>query len=660
MIMQSNTHKTTSNVMVAHMDTMKTFLMMQRDIMLAALGEEQAQLHTPSPQTFPVADKTSAVSYPEPQVVAYSDGFHTEAVPNSYSKRNGTAENLTNRNGHGHHPPIVQTVQLVPAPSKPVTKEHPAPATQGLVDQPAIMDALVNIVAESTGYPSEMIEPDLDLEADLGIDSIKRIEIVSVFQEQYPNLLTDEGMDDLIECKTLAEIVDFVAEQQAVGARVNFKRGGTDAPQHNYPFIRTITRFRANDLCEAQTILSYQGNRLLSNHTLGRHIACLDQTQHGLPIMPMTGTLEMLAEVTALVAVDQYIVGIKGATARGWLTVAGERAVRLLAQRVNATEIAAQLFVQEGANTKTIAEATFIVAEQYPQPASDLLPRAATPQPVEWASGSLYAQTGMFHGRGLQGVRSIDHLDADGLEATVVVLGRDELVTHATDTEMVLDPLFLDQLAQLSGFWGLKTFTPQTMVLPFHIEQLSLYRPMPAVAANEETRCIAQIRQSPNARTSADIDVWLPDGSLWLTVRGWQGRHFAMPQQLYEFCFMRRKTTRLSACTEDGQQTIDPADFPTAFFSSGGGIWCDVLAYVVLTAVERQSWWQLNLPPPHKLVWLLRRIVAKELLCRHLFVQEQLELAPADVLLTGDGVEFRPKILDEQARTLPTIIVSQQ
>ena len=35
----------------------------------------------------------------------------------------------------------------------------------------------LEIISERTGYPVDMIEPDLDLEADLSIDSIKRAEI---------------------------------------------------------------------------------------------------------------------------------------------------------------------------------------------------------------------------------------------------------------------------------------------------------------------------------------------------------------------------------------------------------------------------------------------------------------------------------------------------
>ncbi|MYQ69051.1 phosphopantetheine-binding protein, partial [Streptomyces sp. SID4950] len=40
-----------------------------------------------------------------------------------------------------------------------------------------VLDTVLAVIAERTGYPVEMLEPDLDLEADLSIDSIKRTEI---------------------------------------------------------------------------------------------------------------------------------------------------------------------------------------------------------------------------------------------------------------------------------------------------------------------------------------------------------------------------------------------------------------------------------------------------------------------------------------------------
>ena len=44
---------------------------------------------------------------------------------------------------------------------------------------PAIV---LEVVSEKTGYPAEVLDLDMQLDADLGIDSIKRVEILSAFK----------------------------------------------------------------------------------------------------------------------------------------------------------------------------------------------------------------------------------------------------------------------------------------------------------------------------------------------------------------------------------------------------------------------------------------------------------------------------------------------
>ncbi|MEA1968770.1 MAG: SDR family oxidoreductase [Thermodesulfobacteriota bacterium] len=69
----------------------------------------------------------------------------------------------------------------------------------------AIMEILVKTVSSLTGFPEEMLEPEMDLESDLGIDSIKRVEIVAELEKQMPDSqsLTPEIMGSL---KTLEDI----------------------------------------------------------------------------------------------------------------------------------------------------------------------------------------------------------------------------------------------------------------------------------------------------------------------------------------------------------------------------------------------------------------------------------------------------------------------
>ena len=55
-----------------------------------------------------------------------------------------------------------------------------------------------------------MLELGMDIEADLGIDSIKQVEIMWSLQEQLPHLPQVSG-SDMSELRTLKEIVDHLS-----------------------------------------------------------------------------------------------------------------------------------------------------------------------------------------------------------------------------------------------------------------------------------------------------------------------------------------------------------------------------------------------------------------------------------------------------------------
>ncbi|MGK5094213.1 SDR family NAD(P)-dependent oxidoreductase [Deltaproteobacteria bacterium TL4] len=91
---------------------------------------------------------------------------------------------------------------VTPATSAPVA----VPAASGLSVQ-VLTKAMLTVVSEKTGYPTEMLELGMDMEADLGIDSIKRVEILGTVQDQFPKL-PEINPEDLTELRTLGQIVD--------------------------------------------------------------------------------------------------------------------------------------------------------------------------------------------------------------------------------------------------------------------------------------------------------------------------------------------------------------------------------------------------------------------------------------------------------------------
>ncbi len=81
-------------------------------------------------------------------------------------------------------------------------------------DQKKIENQLLDTVSRLTGYPVEMLTLDMDIEADLGIDSIKRVEILSALEENMPELPT-VSPDIMGTLKTLGQIVDYLSDTPA-------------------------------------------------------------------------------------------------------------------------------------------------------------------------------------------------------------------------------------------------------------------------------------------------------------------------------------------------------------------------------------------------------------------------------------------------------------
>src|SRR6056297_672736 len=120
------------------------------------------------------------------------------------------------------------TVVSTPAPA--AATPAPAPAPQPAAEPPEtpaedpVVAQVLAVVAAQTGYPADMLELDLDLEADLGIDTVKQAETFAAIRERY-GIERDDNLS-LRDYPTLGHVVGFVRER-ATGAG---RAGGSDAP----------------------------------------------------------------------------------------------------------------------------------------------------------------------------------------------------------------------------------------------------------------------------------------------------------------------------------------------------------------------------------------------------------------------------------------------
>ncbi|MDR1656602.1 MAG: SDR family NAD(P)-dependent oxidoreductase [Deltaproteobacteria bacterium] len=106
---------------------------------------------------------------------------------------------------------LLSTIQQTLGFCPPAAKSEPSNAAGGRLVR--------EVVAAETGYPIETLNLELDLENDLGLDSIKKVEILSILSETAQLSPQDQGQ--LSKAKTLGDWEDFFTRPRTSPAPSN-------------------------------------------------------------------------------------------------------------------------------------------------------------------------------------------------------------------------------------------------------------------------------------------------------------------------------------------------------------------------------------------------------------------------------------------------------
>ncbi|MEU9020006.1 SDR family NAD(P)-dependent oxidoreductase [Actinomadura sp. NPDC048394] len=99
--------------------------------------------------------------------------------------------------------PVPAPRPVLPGETLPVLPAAPEPARD-------VHATVLSVISARTGYPESMLDGDLDLEADLSIDSIKRTVIIGEVTERVGLTAPDAAIEQLTRITTIGEIVDWL------------------------------------------------------------------------------------------------------------------------------------------------------------------------------------------------------------------------------------------------------------------------------------------------------------------------------------------------------------------------------------------------------------------------------------------------------------------
>jgi len=109
------------------------------------------------------------------------------------------------------------------SPTAPLTAP-PAAAPAAVAAPPTVSPAaspdpvaqrIVEMISEQTGYPPEMLDLDLDLEADLGIDTVKQAEFFAALRETFDISRREDLV--LADYNTLEKVIQFIHDESRAG-----------------------------------------------------------------------------------------------------------------------------------------------------------------------------------------------------------------------------------------------------------------------------------------------------------------------------------------------------------------------------------------------------------------------------------------------------------
>lgn len=170
-----------------------------------------------------------------------------------------------------------------------------------------LQKAILDIVSEKTGYPKEMLGLDLDLEADLSIDSIKRMEIIADLKTKIGFGQDMEQADDLMEkmaaIKTLKGLANWISEISNTDTdHTTAPVASTDPVTESIPNVLSRLRF---DLTPSD-VSSVQNTEILK----GKRFAITQD--NGQQTLEIKNILEQSGAITELVDMDKDLTGFDG------------------------------------------------------------------------------------------------------------------------------------------------------------------------------------------------------------------------------------------------------------------------------------------------------------------------------------------------------------
>ncbi len=427
-----------------------------------------------------------------------------------------------------------------------------------------------------------------------------------------------------------------------------------------FPLLDGVTRGADGGLVASVTVSAARWP-YLDDHSFGRGISVVDPVLSGLRVVPLTFSIEVLAEAAAALHPDLTVVALNEVRASRWLALdRPEKRYEVSADPLpgeGSVRVRVRLREAEGPKLRPIlVEAEVELAAAAPQAPAPREMTMGALKSAAWTTQDTYSRI-MFHGPRLQAVRSVTVFGDTGAEGELVGMPADALIAGVPAPRFETDGVTLDAVGQLVGVWAAEMLPERFHIFPFRAERIEVFRA--PLRPGEVVTCPSEIELLANDEMRSDIEVVSSDGRLQCRVTGWWDKRFDLPDR-----FFRARldpagamiSRPLVAGVPDGVTVALADDLSDDLLGGSGGIWMGVLAGMVLGKAERPAWEALRegAVPARQMDWLRGRVAAKDAV-------RMLAHAPmpaADIAIEQPDPDGPPRAVPANGAPAPWISIS--
>lgn len=377
-------------------------------------------------------------------------------------------------------------------------------------------------------------------------------------------------------------------------------------PVHpSLPFIGVVRGFQPGASIGVTRRLSLKHDLYLADHHFV-HAPGVKPLADCFPVLPMTVSLEAMAQTAACLAPGLGLLGFENVTARRWIALEEGDALdlrieaRVLEQPAPDARRRISVQVFSGETGVAAIDATVSFGSHHTPAQASMAP---LDDGARHEAAALYRERHLFHGPRFQCLEGAVLAGAGGVSATLRTRGADDWFAGERQPQLLTDAAMLDTVGQLAAVWAMQA---GRSAFPIGLERLELHGPTPAPGARLPIRL--QVVEQQFRMLVADVEIGDGKGGLWLRIGGWKSWQFDWAPQLVAF-------QRKPAQTLLSQECALP----------GAGLACRRLAAATLKGFdlallarhylhdcEWQAFCAKAKVPARQLDWLLGRIAAKD------------------------------------------------